>query len=116
MQSRSGEYPPVFWFHLLIVFAGYLSPFLFSWRFILLAAAAFYVQILTVGDCILNRWQFGSARGPVSFTAHYLGRLGIRINQETAQIVTIYIMPPVLVSLAAFWQIILGRSALLPLF
>lgn len=60
--------------HLAVIILALISPFIFSWKVVLIGVSAFFINDLLVGYCFLSKWQFGKREG---FTDHYFKKLGI---------------------------------------
>lgn len=100
----------IFWLHLAAIIGIWASPFILSWKLIVVGIFLYYLQLLIIGDCILTRQQFLSAKREVTFYSYYLEKFGIRFERREVRIVADYIMPPVILGIALMWQIKLGNQ------
>jgi hypothetical protein len=89
----------------------YLSPFLFSWKLILLGFVVLTIQDRMFKQCILTRAQFGKDQY-TTFHAVYLEKLGFKFKRKNVYNTTTYIIPFVLLAIALIWQIVLGKGIL----
>ena len=102
----------IFWLHLVLVLFAYLSPFLFSWKIIIVATILLSIQYYFAGGCILNKAQFDNTKDVV-FLYPYLKMLGLKFSQYKLKIFIRYILPFILLFIAIIWQIFLNNSPLL---
>jgi hypothetical protein len=102
--------PVVIVLHVIIILLAYSAPFWLDWRLVLLGVIVNYVQILIIGGCVLSHAQFED-KGQ-SFHEWYLKKFGFKINRKRLNIILRWVIPFVLLGLAAVWQIILGVKVL----
>lgn len=88
--------------HLLVICLIYASPFLIPWKWILVLAVLYFVQIKTLGGCVLTKIEFGSYHESAYW--HYLNWLGLRCRKESVNIVIDYIAPPLVLFGAVLYQ------------
>lgn len=104
--KSKNEFDFVFWFHLLVIVLIWLSPFLVSWKIILLGIVLYYLQLIVVGDCILTKKQFNTKVRETTFYYHYLTKLGFRLNARKVKFVADYVMPWIILGIALIWQVV----------
>jgi len=111
MNILRSDFGLIFWTHLTIVIASYLSPFLFGWKIIASYITFFFIQIFTIKGCILSKWQFKDQKIK-NFHLHYLNKLGIKINPNKVKKYS-WIIPLLILSLALIWQLLLNQKPLI---
>jgi hypothetical protein len=90
----------VFWAHLLIIILIWLSPFVFSWKIILVGIGLYYFQLIIFGDCILTKKQFKTNKRGVTFYSHLLTIAGFQPNLAVVRIIADYVMPWIILGIA----------------
>ena len=106
MRLLRGEFGFVFWIHLFIIAIVLLSPFLFSWYFIILGIIIHVLQTLVFNGCIVTYAQFGTQKD-MTFYYHYLKMLGINFNKRKLNLFLTWKLPWIILAFALIWQIIL---------
>lgn len=104
MKASFEEFTWLFWLHALLIVAAWLSPLLFSWWLVAIGVGAYYAQLILFKGCILTAAEFGAANGDASFYGHYLRRFGLAVDERTVAIVIDYVLPTLLIALAALLQ------------
>ena len=88
--------------HLLVICLIYTSPFIVPLKWIVVGAALYFVQIKTLGGCILTKIEFGSYDECAYW--HYLNWIGLRLRKESVHFVIDYIAPPAVLLTAFIYQ------------
>jgi len=99
----------IFWSHLILILIAYSSPFLFSWKLILLGVVVLLTQFVVLKKCILTTLQFGDKKY-ITFYTLYLEKLGLKFNRKKLYILMRYIMPFIVLLVALIWQILLKHK------
>lgn len=100
-----------FWLHLFLILIAYSSPFLFSWKLILLGVIILLVQFIVLKQCVLTTTQFGNAKY-ITFYTLYLEMLGFKFKRKNLYILMRYIMPFIVLAISLIWQILLNYKPL----
>ncbi len=90
--------------HAIVITLIWVSPFLFRWHVILFGIALYYVEIITIGDCILTRRQFQTKKRDMTFYYYLLEKIGLRPSMTRVRIIADYVMPPLILGIALIWQ------------
>lgn len=114
MRSKN-DFGFIFWLHVALIISIYISPFLLSWKIILLFIVLYYIQLLVFGNCVLTRAEFGVGRVKKSFCYYYLSKLGFRLNETKFIMVLDYATPWMILAISLIWQVRLGHYPLLKL-
>jgi hypothetical protein len=101
-----------FWLHLFLIVIAYSSPFLFSWKLILIGVFVLMLQFIVLRQCILTTLQFGEEKY-ITFYTIYLEKLGLKFKRKNLYILMRYIMPFVVLLVSLIWQITLKRQPLI---
>lgn len=102
----------IFWLHLGLEILALGAPFLFSWWIILAAIIFLSIQYYFFGGCVLNKWQFGTAKD-VTFLYPYCQLVGLDVKLPTLKFFMRVVLPAIIFGLAVLWQIVLGKNTLL---
>lgn len=94
----------IFWLHLALIIAVYLSPILFPWKTIVFFTGLYYVQLFLLGACILSLVEFRSGSNP-SFFHYYLGKMGFRLSRQTVRLFVDFVVPTVIIAISLLLQI-----------
>ena len=94
-----------FWTHLLIIILVWSSPFWLNWRIILIFLFLYYLQLITVGNCIINVKQFNTRDREENIYGFILERMGFKINKRIVANVVDFIAPWIILSIAIIWQV-----------
>ena len=105
-----GGYSRTFILHFLIIVLVYLSPFVFSWKLILIFISLYYLQLLIFGNCILTIKQFKEKNRDTTFYSHVLNKLGFNPNKRKVRVIVDYCVPWIILAISLIWQVILGHS------
>lgn len=112
MKENFKEFGGLFWLHLLLIVAAWLSPVLFSWWLVVLGVGVYYVHLLVFKGCVLTAAEFGPThRG--SFYGHYLKKLGLSGSERTIEIAVDYALPLLLIGAALLAQLRYGLAPLI---
>jgi hypothetical protein len=96
----------IFWTHLILIIAAYLSPILFRWGLISIGVLYLIIQQIIWRGCVLTIAQFG--KDPYNtFYYKYLTLLGFKPDKKKLKFIMTYIMPFLVLLFALFLQIIL---------
>lgn len=112
MPQKTSDFGALFWLHLSTILVGYVSPFLFDWRIILVGIIIVYLQWLIFGNCVLTLLQFEADRNDPSFHHYYLSRLGFRTNKRILWWYTGFVFPWLVFGGALVWQVTLSHKTL----
>jgi hypothetical protein len=108
---KKKEFGILFWVHLLTLFPIYLSPLLFSWKFIVLGAILLQIQYLIIGGCYITFLEMGKDKNNF-FMYYYLKKIFPDLPYKGTLIVIRYIVPMVIITFAIILQISLGFKPL----
>ncbi|MEK6892689.1 MAG: hypothetical protein AABX07_00635 [Nanoarchaeota archaeon] len=108
MKKKRKDFGMVFWMHLVLVLIYYLTPFLFSWKIVILIALFILLQYKFLGDCFLTNLEF--QQEDKTFFEHYLNKIGISISKKNIDFIAKYIVPFVLPAIAIIWQVLLRHA------
>ncbi len=97
---------PFFWLHLFLELVFIASPFLLSWKLILLGIILLELQFLIFNGCLINKLHFSNDKEAV-FLYPYLKMLDIDISYQSAKILMRYVVPVVVLVVAILWQIVM---------
>jgi hypothetical protein len=87
----------IFWTHLILIIAAYLSPILFRWELISIGVLYLIIQQIIWRGCVLTIAQFG--KDPYNtFYYKYLTLLGFKPDKKKLKFIT-----PLPISLADGW-------------
>lgn len=108
MTKKVNDFGVVFWVHLATLIVEYASPFLFSWKIVLIGAVALYLQWLILGNCFLTIMQFHTTSKDASCNYYYLTKMGFNVNKK---ILFRYLAAfPILILITALlWQVVFHR-------
>lgn len=112
MDIIKGDFGAIFWTHLMITIATYLSPILFGWKIIISYMTFHYIQALTLKECFLNRLHSKKERKIKNFHTYYLGKLGLNIGYNKARLLG-WVIPLGILFLALIWQVILNNNPII---
>ena len=84
----------------------YTSPFVVPWKWILLFAALYFLQIIILGGCILTKLEFGSYDDSANWRyLSWFGRwFGWKFKKERVNFIVNYIAPPLILTAAVLYQ------------
>jgi len=105
----NNDFGIIFWLHLFIILLIYISPFLLSWKIVVLLVMLFYIQLLLCGNCILTIIQF---KKNTSFFYYYLSKLGFNVNKGKIDFILTYVMPLLILVVALIWQLFMKKSVI----
>ncbi len=103
---------PFFWLHLILDALFVISPFLFSWKLILLGIILLELQFVFFGGCLINKLHFSKDKEAV-FLYPYLKMLGVDISYQNAKILMRYIVPVIILGTAIFWQVVMKNAPII---
>ena len=106
------DYGYIFWIHLSIILFWYVTPFLFSWYWLIIGVVFSYAQGLMINGCYLTHAQFGKENDD-TFWGYYLRKLGLKLDKKIAKIIFFWIEPLVVLLIALVWQMLLGFKPML---
>ncbi|MCB0618839.1 MAG: hypothetical protein KDC43_13795 [Saprospiraceae bacterium] len=110
MQTQIKEYTTIFWLHFAVLFLLILSWLLLSWWVIIIAEVLLQVQYFTTG-CVMSKAEFdGSDEAAIPY---YLSKWGIIKDKRIGRRFIRDILPVIVILLALWWQISLGKEPLL---
>jgi len=99
-----GGFGLIFWAHLVLIICIYISPFIISWKLILLFIALYYFQLVMFGDCILTRRQFKTRKRSETFYHYYLSKLGFKLDRYRVRWTADYVIPWIILIAAIILQ------------
>ena len=102
----------IFWIHLILILLVYVSPFLFSWKLILIGVLYIYFQEIFLKGCFLTYAQFGKDTD-MTFYYRYLTLLGFKVNKKKLKFFMAWIMPWIILGIALIFQEVLGFKVLI---
>lgn len=103
----------VIWLHAAVILLIWASPFLFSWRIIIICIVAYYLQIIFFGDCVLTRRQFDIKKRSVTFYYFILIKLGFKPDMYRVRFIADHIMPWVILGTSLLWQLFFHQKPLI---
>ena len=89
--------------HIVIILLAYSAPLWLDWRLVLVGVVLNYIQILIFKGCVLSRAQFEDKKQ--TFHEWYLRKLGFKPNRKILNFTLRYIVPFVLLGIAALSQL-----------
>jgi len=101
-KSRK-EFGIIFWTHLGLIVASYLSFLYVDWRVILLGVVVLQIYYALRGGCGLTFAEFGDDRD-TTFAWYYLRKVFPRLDQKITKIFIRYVLPITLVLVAYYLQ------------
>lgn len=110
---RNKPFTSTAWLHLLVIFVIWTSPFCFRWPLILVGIVLYYVQILTLGDCLLTRRQFATRKRSITFYYYLLVKFGFKPDGYHIRFIADYVVPPVILAAGYLWQVVLNNPPLI---
>lgn len=110
MENNTKYFGFIFWVHLVLILFAYSSPFLFSWKLIVIGVIVLFIQYSLIGGCVLNKIQFNNTKD-TTFLYPYLKMLGFKkINPYKFKIFIRYYLPFILLFIAIIWQVIFNKN------
>ena len=88
--------------HFLIILFCWLSPFILSWKLILVGILLYYLQNIFLKGCLVSYLQFGNHEE--TMYSYYLTKLHINFNRKKLRFVTDHIFPWVILLIALIYQ------------
>jgi hypothetical protein len=113
MTSKGSTLNLAFWLHLLLLAAGWLGPFLFSWELMLTGYSIIFLQFIFLGRCVVNKMHDLDATDNYTFYSFLLESVGINLNRKRLFWFVRKALYPLLAAFTLFWQVYLGYSPLL---
>jgi len=110
-NNIKNDYGFIFWLHLFVIFFWYITPFLFSWYWLIIGVIFSYMQGLLINGCILTHKQFGKENND-TFWGYYLRKININLSKETAKIIFFWLEPIVVLFMALVLQLSLNIKPL----
>ena len=104
--DRKVLFGPFFWLHLFLELVFIVSPFLFSWKLILLGVILLELQFVIFDGCLINKLHFSKDKEAV-FLYPYLKMLGVDISYQNVKMLMRYVVPVVILAVAILWQIVM---------
>lgn len=101
-----------FWVHLALIIPAYLSPFLISWKLIILGVLILQIQYWIIGGCFLTHLEMGKDKNE-TFLWYYLKKICPDIKPKTAKFIIRVVIPIILIALGLLMQSMFGFSPLL---
>ncbi|MEO6761711.1 MAG: hypothetical protein ABI220_05080 [Candidatus Saccharimonadales bacterium] len=92
--------------HIIVILLAYSAPFWLDWRLVIAGVIVYYIQIFTIGGCVLSHAQFEDKKQ--SFHEWYLHKIGFTVNRTILNVILRYVTPPALVGLALAFQVLLS--------
>jgi hypothetical protein len=106
-NNAKKDYGCIFGVHLSVILFWYVTPFLFSWYWLLMGVVFSYAQGVVFNGCVLTHAQFGKENDD-TFWGYYLRKLGVKLDKKTAKIIFFWIEPWAVLLIALVWQLCLG--------
>ena len=103
-NKMKNDFSLLFWIHLILIICIYISPFIISWKLILVFIFLYYLQLIIFGDCILTRKQFKTNKRSETFYHYYLYKLGFKIDKYKVRWTVDYIIPWIILIVAISLQ------------
>jgi hypothetical protein len=104
----------IFWIHLVLVIAVWMSPLWADWKLISIGVILFSLQYLIMGGCYLTFLETGEYKD-ATFYYHYLSRVFPKLNKRQTKIFVTYILPVILLIIAYVIQTKFGWIPLIGL-
>lgn len=101
-----------FWVHLALIIPAYSSPFLISWKLIILGVLILQIQYWIIGGCFLTHLEIGKDKNE-TFIWYYLKKIYPDLNSKTTKFFIRVILPIVLVLIGFVLQVGLKFKPLL---
>jgi len=111
MNAIPTKYNLNFWVHLAMLLATWIAPFLFDWKWVLLAYSLVLLQFPVLGGCVMNKVHGLDDSGEDTFYAHLLEQLGFRFDRRKVKTFVRFWMFIMLGTITVVWQIVLGYEA-----
>lgn len=109
---KKNEYGWVFWLHLFLIIASYLSFLYVDWKLILLGVLLLQIYYLLRGGCNLSFVEFGHNKD-ITFVWFYLNKIFPNLSQKTTKICICFILPIFLILVSFYLQKIMGYVPLI---
>ncbi len=101
-------------FQFILILLVWSSPFWVEWKLIFVGILAYYVQLIIFKEDLLTRRNFATKiRGEMTLYSFVLEKMNIGIDRKRMQLIADYIFPWVILAIAYYWQVFLGRIILL---
>lgn len=101
--------------HLLIIVLAYSSPFWLDWKLFLLGLVIYYIQVISLGGCVLSYAQYGDYKE--SFSTKVFSNIfelfNINVSKKKINYFLTHYLPVVLVITCILWQLILRKPVLI---
>jgi hypothetical protein len=104
----------IFWIHLLLIVASYLSFLYIDWKIILIVLLLLQGYYLLRGGCDLTFLEFGDDTR-VTFVWYYLRKVFPSLHQKKTKIFVRYFIPLLILGLAFVLQEVFGYKSVLSL-
>jgi len=95
--------------HFLIIILIFLSPFILSWKIVLVFIILYYIQLFIFGNCLLTIAQFKEHSRSTTFYSFILEKLGFFPNKKVVRIIVDYFLPWIILMVAIIWQHLLSH-------
>ncbi len=92
--------------HSIILIIIWVSAFFVPWYVIAIGIAAYYIQLMTIGDCILTRVQFQTTKRETTFYTFIFNKLGLHPNPRRMVLISDYVLPWIALAIAIAKDII----------
>jgi hypothetical protein len=102
----------MFWFHLFITMLSWAAPFLFDWKWTLLAYCIVLLQFVVIGGCIVNRGHNLDDSGENTFYAHLLEIIGFRFDRQKVKTFVRFWIYVILAGVTIVWQLVLNKASI----
>ena len=103
-MKTKNDFGLIFWVHLVLIICIYISPFIISWKIILLFIFLYYLQLIVFRDCILTRKQFKTNKRSETFYHYYLSKLGFKLDKYKVRFTADYVIPWIILIVAIILQ------------
>lgn len=116
MTTTKSTLNTAFWLHLLLVLAGWLGPFLFSWYLMVTGYTLIFLQFLVFKKCLVNDLHDLDDNNYYTFYTFLFECIGIHLSKANQKRLFLFVrwpLYPILIAFTLFWQLHLGFAPLL---
>lgn len=105
-----------FWIHLFFLFASWVAPFVFPWKFLIIAYSTVLLQFVFFGRCLMNSEHGLDDAANHTFYAELMEKMGMKPNRDKVKRFVRSWIYLVLFTIGFVWQEVLGKGYLLDAF
>ncbi len=113
MNTQSLKSDLAFAAHLGVTILAWAAPFLFNWKWAVLAYAGVMLQFAFFGRCLMNAQHEMPEEDNATFYSYVFEKMGLTPNRGRLKFYVRRVIYPVLAAAALLWQVGLGFQPLL---